>query len=108
MLTATAFDAENRPELTFRSSDVELREDGAATVRGELALRGIGRDITLEGRYRGPIVDPSGGERVAFELETTVDRRTWDMDWQMQLPDGADALGWQVELSADLELVRAA
>ena len=100
--------ADDHPELTFRSTAVELRGDGGATVRGELAIRGIGRDVTLEGRYRGPIEDPSGGERVALELRGTGDRRAWEIDWQMQLPDGADALGWEVELSADLELVKAA
>ena len=96
------------PQLAFRSSEVDLRDDGRAIVRGELSLRGLCRDVTLEGRYRGPIEDPFGGERVALELRTTVDRRAWEMDWQMQLPDGADALGWEVELSADLELVKAA
>ena len=29
------------------------------------------------------------------------------IDWQMPLPDGSDAVGWEVELSADLELVGA-
>ncbi len=101
-------DAGDHPELRFASNEVELREDGAATVRGELALRGVVRTVRLEGRYRGPIADPFGGERVALELRTTIDRRAWDMDWQTQLPDGADALGWEVELSADLELVKAA
>jgi polyisoprenoid-binding protein YceI len=100
--------AGDHPELTFRSDAVELREDGSATVRGTLELRGIGRDVTLEGRYRGPIEDPFGAERVALELRTIVDRREWDMDWQLQLPDGADALGWEVDVTADLELVKAA
>ena len=100
--------AGEHPELTFRSSAVELRDGGGATVTGELSVRGIARTVTLEGRYRGPIQDPYGGERVALALKTTVDRRSWEMDWQMQLPDGADALGWEVDLSADLELVKAA
>lgn len=102
------FRAGDHPELRFRSTEVELREDGGATVRGQLELRGIGRDVTLEGRYRGPIRDPFGGERVALELQVTVDRRAWDMNWQLQLPDGAEALGWDVDVRADLELVKAA
>jgi hypothetical protein len=28
------------------------------------------------------------------------------MDWQLALPDGGDALGWDVELTVHLELVR--
>jgi hypothetical protein len=28
------------------------------------------------------------------------------MTWQMALPDGGDALGWDVEITAQLEFVR--
>jgi hypothetical protein len=36
----------------------------------------------------------------------TVDRRDWGMTWQAPLPDGGDALGWDVEITASLEFVR--
>jgi polyisoprenoid-binding protein YceI len=99
------FRADEHPELTFRSTAVELRDDGAAVVTGELTMRGVTRVVTAGGGYRGPVDDPFGGRRVALELRATVDRRAWDLSWQMPLPDGSDALGWDVELSADLELV---
>ena len=102
------FQADAHPELTFRSTAVELRDDGSATVSGELTMRGVSRRITAHGSYRGPIEDPFGAERMALELRATIDRRAWGMSWQRPLPDGADALGWEVELTADLELVRAA
>ena len=28
------------------------------------------------------------------------------MNWQLPLPDGGDALGWDVEITAQLELVK--
>jgi polyisoprenoid-binding protein YceI len=102
------FAASEHPQLTFRSTSVELRDDGRATVTGELTIRGIGRTVTAHGRYRGPARDPFGIEKAALELRTTVDRRDWKLDWQLPLPDGGDAVGWDVDLSAELELVRAA
>lgn len=96
------------PELTFSSTDVELGGDGSAIVTGELTIRGIGRTIVAEGTYTAPARDPFGTERAALELHATVDRREWDLNWQLPLPDGGDAVGWQVELTAELELVRAA
>jgi polyisoprenoid-binding protein YceI len=98
--------ADTYPVVTFRSSRIELRDDGSAIVTGELALRGVTRTITAEGGYRGPIEDPVGATRLALELRTTIDRRTFGMSWQLALPDGNDALGWDVELTADLELVK--
>ena len=102
------FRGDDHPEVIFRSTDVELGEGDTAKVTGELTMRGVARTITAAGSYRRPIDDPYGGRRAALELRTTIDRRDWGIDWQMPLPDGSDAVGWEVELSADLELVGAA
>ena len=102
------FQADVHPELSFRSTDVELRDDGSAIVKGELTIRGITRPVIAEGSYRPPTVDPFGVARAALTLHATVDRRDWGLSWQLPLPDGGDAVGWKVELTAELELVKAA
>ena len=73
------FAADDYPELTFRSADVALGEDGTATVSGELTIKGITHTITATGTYQPPVKDPYRSERAALELATTVDRRagTW-------------------------------
>ena len=46
--------------------------------------------------------------RVAgFDLEATVDRRDYGLNWQAPLPGGGDALGWDVTLEVQLELAEA-
>jgi polyisoprenoid-binding protein YceI len=102
------FQADVHPEMTFISADIALRDDGSAVVSGELTIRGISRAVTTEGSYRPPTEDPFGHQRAALELHTTVDRRDWGLNWQLPLPNGGDAVGWDVELTAELELVRAA
>lgn len=103
---ADFFDADTHPLITFRSTSVELDDDGTATISGELTIRGTTRTITTEGRYQPAREDPFGAHRAGLELRATVDRRSWEMDWQMPLPDGSDALGWDVEITAQLELVK--
>ena len=102
------FLGDDHPEVILRSTEVELGSDGTAKVTGELTMRGVSRTIRAHGSYRPPIEDPYGGQRAALELRTTIDRRDWGMDWQMPLPDGGNAVGWEVELSANLELIREA
>ena len=102
------FQADAHPALVFRSTDVELHDDGSALVTGELVIRGISRTITAVGSYRAPTRDPFGSLRAALELRATIDRRDWGLNWQLPLPDGGDAVGWDVELTAELELVEAA
>ncbi len=100
------FDAANHPEIGFRSTRLELAEDGSVTLDGELEIKGIARPVTAIGTYRPPIEDPYGGLRAALELRTVVDRRDWGMTWQMPLPGGGDALGYEVQVSVNLELVK--
>jgi polyisoprenoid-binding protein YceI len=94
------------PLLTFRSTGIELDGDGRAAVSGDLVLRGVSAPVEATGTYSPPTEDPFGRIRVGLELEATIDRRTWGMDWQMPLPGGGDALGWDVEITAHLELVK--
>lgn len=101
------FAADSHPQLTFRSTSVEFDEDGTATVAGELAVRGVSSPVNATGTFFPPTEDPFGGMRVGLELVATIDRRAWGMDWQTPLPNGDDALGWDVEISAHLELTRA-
>lgn len=100
------FDARNHPEVTFRSRRVDLGEDGSARVEGELQIKGIARPVSVVGTYRPPVEDPFGSVRAALELRATLDRRDWGIDWQMPLPGGGDVLGYEVELTAHLELVK--
>lgn len=103
---ADFFDATNHPEITFRSDDVHLAEDGTFSGRGELTIKGITKPIAATGSYQPLVEDPYGSLRTAIELTATVDRREWNMDWQAPLPKGGDALGYDVELSAHIELIR--
>ena len=106
MRGADFFDADTYPQITFRSTGVELGEDGSASVAGELTIRGVSRSVAARGTYQPPTEDPFGTYRAGLELRATVDRRHWDMNWQVPLPDGGDALGWEVEITAQLELTR--
>lgn len=105
---ADFFEADSHPLVVFRSTAIELADDRSAVVSGELEIRGVSRPVTASGTYSPTITDPFGVSRAALELRATVDRRDWDMGWQLALPDGGDALGWQVEVVADIELVKEA
>lgn len=100
------FAADAHPLLTFRSTSIELADDGTANVSGDLVVRGVSGSVSATGTFFPPTEDPFGGIRVGLELAATVDRRTWEMNWQAPLPSGGDALGWEVEITAHLELTR--
>ena len=100
------FAAEAHPTISFRSARMGLEEDGTASVSGDLVLRGLTGQVGATGTFSPPTEDPFGRTRMGLELATTIDRRAWGMDWQMPLPNGGDALGWEVAIRASLELTK--
>jgi polyisoprenoid-binding protein YceI len=105
LMTPDFFDAEQAPQLTFTSSAIDLagRE---ITVAGKLTIKGETQPVELAGSIGGPVVDPYGRERVNLELETTVDRTAFGIDWNAPLASGEPALSNLVELTAELALVK--
>jgi polyisoprenoid-binding protein YceI len=99
------FDAERYPEITFRSTAVRLADDGRAEVDGELTIRGVTRPVTASGHYAPP-QQAAFGEFAGLQLQTSFDRREFGFEWQMQLPGGGDAVGWEVAVDIDLLLRR--
>ena len=105
MLGPDFVDAERHPEITFRSTAVRLADDGGAEVDGELTIRGVTRPVTAGGRYAPP--RPSSfGEIAGLQLQTSFDRREFGIEWQMEMPASGVAVGWEVEVDIDLQLIR--
>jgi polyisoprenoid-binding protein YceI len=101
------FDTERHPELRFESTHVEAHGD-KLRVEGELAIKGITRQIELHGRYVGSGVDPYGNERIGVELSGTVDRTDFGLEWNAPLPGGGFLLPNDVVLRGYFAAVRAA
>ena len=108
VLGAEFFDAANHPEVAFTSSDLDLREDGTATVQGELTIKGITRPVSAAGTWIAPAADAFGSTRGHLNLEAVVDRTEFDMNWNMPLPSGGNVLANEVTLTVELSLIEQA
>ena len=75
-------------------------------VEGELEIRGVKQPVTLTGSLAGPVAGPAG-DRIGLHLETVIDRTSFGMTWNMELPGGGSILENEVTLTADLELAKA-
>jgi polyisoprenoid-binding protein YceI len=107
VLSAEFFDAENHPEVKFVSDKVDIDADGAATVDGELTIKGITKPVTAKGTFVAPAPDAFGNTRGHLNLEAVIDRTQYDMNWNAPLPSGGKALANEVTLTVELSLVQA-
>ncbi len=101
------FDAERHPELRFEAHELERSED-ELTVHGEITIRGVTKAVDLTGTISDPLTDGFGRERIGVQLETTIDRTEFGLDWNLPLPSGEPSLGNEVKLVAELYFTREA
>jgi polyisoprenoid-binding protein YceI len=99
------FDAERFPRLSFEARDVS-RSGHDVTIAGELTLKGHTEAVEIKGHITDPAADPYGGERFGLQLETTVDRTRFGLEWNNPLPSGEPALANEVTIIVDLQLVK--
>jgi polyisoprenoid-binding protein YceI len=106
VLAADFFDVANHPQVGFRSTRVELGDDGRAVLDGELTIRGTKLPVHAEGGW-APEAETLSGRRAHLTLETTIDRTAYGLDWNADLPTGGKALANDVTLTIELALVAA-
>ena len=98
-------DALNFPEISFRST----RITGDSTdfkVTGDLTIRGVTRQVTLDATNEGSGKDPWGGERIGFSASTKLDRRDFGLTWNQTIEAGGVLVGNDVKVTIDVEAVK--
>ena len=108
LLSPEFFDAERHPKLRFSSTELSVSEDGALRVRGELEVRGQVHEVEATGRFARLGEDLAGRSRVGLSLEAAIDRRSFGLDWNAELPSGDQVLDYEVQIAVELELVKEA
>lgn len=108
LLSPEFFDAGRHPRLRFESSELEVAEDGSLTVRGELEIKGQTHEVEAHGRFARLGADLAGSARVGLSLEAAVDRRSFGLEWNAELPSGGEVLEYEVRIAVELELVEEA
>jgi polyisoprenoid-binding protein YceI len=105
VLSADFFDVENHPEVSFISTSLDVNDDGTVSATGDLTIRGETRPIEATGTWVAPAADAFGNTRGHLNLEATIDRTEFGLNWNMDLPGGGKALANQVTLTVELSLV---
>ena len=101
------FDTQRYPELRFVSTSIDATDNGIV-VAGELTIKAVTKPVELVGTLSGPVDDPWGNERIGIELEGTVDRTNWGLEWNAPIPGGGFLLPNDVVLRAYFAATRTA
>jgi polyisoprenoid-binding protein YceI len=106
--SADFFDVEKYPELTFESAKVEKLSDERYRVTGDLTIHGVTKEVVLDVESLGAAKDPWGNDRVAYQAQTSINRKDFGLTWNQALETGGVLVGEKVDISLDVQAVRAA
>jgi len=104
--TPDFFDIEKYPTITFVSRKVEKVDGDVYTLIGDLTINDKTNPVAVEFELTGTSVDPWGGFRAGFEGRTTVNRRDWDLAWNVALDKGGVLVSEKVKLEFDIAAVK--
>jgi len=100
------FDVANHPTMHFVSKRIEGDVTGSFKLIGDLTIRGTTREVTLDAHFEGRAKDPWGNDRAGFSATGKLNRRDYGLTWNQALETGGVAVGDEVKLTLDVEVVR--
>lgn len=102
------FNSEAFPLMTFKSKRVDVVDGHHAKLIGDLTIRDVTREVTLDAEYLGQAKSPWGTTSAGFTATTKINRKDWNLTWNQALETGGVLVGEEVEISIELELVKQA
>jgi polyisoprenoid-binding protein YceI len=102
--SADFFDAENSPYLTFKSKKVEVVDDEHGRIIGDLTIRGATKEVVLDTEFNGMSQSPWGFSSAGFSASTKINRKDWNLTWNMALETGGVLVSDEIKINIDLEI----
>src|SRR5205085_10204967 len=105
--SAEFLDVANFPKITFVSKKITPKGGGEWQATGDLTIRGITKEVTLQVEGPAPEVrDPWGNVKAGAEATAKVNRKDFGLVWNMPLETGGVLVGDEVTIHLELELLR--
>ena len=97
---------EKYPYLVFKSKKVEVLDANHARLIGDLTIRDITREVVLDVEYAGMVKSPWGATSAGFTAAAQINRKDWNLTWNVALETGGVLVGEMVNITIELELVQ--
>ncbi|MCB0751369.1 MAG: YceI family protein [Ignavibacteriae bacterium] len=98
------FNAEKFPKLIFKSKSFKKVDDKNYKLVGDLTIRDITKEVTLDAKYGGTITDPWGNTKAGFKIDGDINRFDYGLKWDAAIETGGLVVSKDVKLIINLEL----
>ena len=106
LTSADFFDPTNGGTLAFVSKGISEGADGYV-ISGDLTINGITKPVDLAAEFLGVAVDAFGATRLGAEATTSIDRKDFNVTFNIPLDGGKLLIGDKVDITLAIEAVKA-
>lgn len=112
--SADFLDVENHPRITFAGRSVQVLTPHDFRLKGDLTIRGVTREVSLDVQYLGQWetpywedgVDKGPIARAGFMATTRINRHDFGVSWNSALNKGGVVVGDGVFITIDVEALQ--
>ena len=100
------FNASEYPKLRFESTSFEKTGEETYKLTGNLTIRDITKEVTLDVVHGGTVGDPYGQTKAGFEINGEINRKEFGLSWSAVTEAGNLVVGDTVKLSMNVQVVQ--
>jgi len=104
--SADFFDVENHKELTFEGTSFTKLDDDNYQLKGDLTIKGVTKEISLNVEFGGMAKDPWGNEKAGFSISGKFNRKDWGLNWNAALEAGGVMVSDEVRINGEVQFVK--
>jgi polyisoprenoid-binding protein YceI len=97
------FDVDKHPIWTFISTVIRPVTATEWHVDGDLTIRGVTKQVTLDATLEGVVKDPYGFQRVGFSASTAINRDIYGVSSNAALEAGGLVVSKKVDIDLEVE-----
>ena len=105
--SADFFDSVHYPKMSFESTSVKRTSDYEMQVTGNLTMRGITKEITLDVIYNGTVAGFGENQVAGFEIRTRLNRFDFGLQWSALTETGGVVVSNEVKIEILAEFTKA-
>lgn len=102
--SADFFDAAKYPEIKFVGKSFKKVSGNKYKLVGDLTIKDITKEITLDVTHNGTIKDPWGNTKAGFKITGSINRFDYGLKWNVLIETGGAVVGENVDLIINVEL----
>ena len=100
------FGIDRFPTITFKSKRAVPAADGHFSLIGDLTIRDVTKEVTLDVEGPSPILKTQKEQRTVATATLTINRFDYGLKWNRLIETGGAIAGPDVKITIDLEVIR--